>query len=289
MRNRLFPSIPLIVGMTLLSLAGPGWAKDKAVQSAWAAEAVKVDGLDLDWSTSVLTPEEDMQVSYGFLNDGQDLYLVFLFNDQKYLSSIDATGMTVYFNAEGKKKKDNGVVFKAKRVTAQELIASWEKEGQVVSEERKREIGTRPFYIRYECEAINKKQAETEAVAPGTAAGSPPVFRNALKGKVAVYEFRIPLSRTGQPGGIGTVPGAAIKLGFEWGGMTEEMRKAMMARRAAMGSQAVSMDTSMDAESLGDGDERVDAGRDGSAPFMRGPKKYSFWIDLKLAAAPGGF
>jgi len=58
----------------------------------------------------------------------------------------------------------------------------------------------------------------------------------------------------------------------------------MMARRAAMGSQAGATDTSMEA-SLRDGDDRADVGGDGPSGFTHGPKKYSFWIDLKLAAA----
>ena len=288
MRNRWFPAAIVMLAAALLALPAPGTAKDKPVQSAWAAEPVKVDGLDLEWPAASLASDEDTKVAYGFRNDEKDLYLVFVFNDPKSMSSIDATGLTVFFNAEGKKKKDNGVVFKARRVNAQELVAAWEKEGQIVSDERKRELAARPFYVLYESEVINKKQDKPEAVPPGAVPATPPYFRNALKEKVAVYEIRIPLSRAGQPGGIGVAPGAAIKLGFEWGGMTEDMRKAMMARRAAAGSQAVSMDTSME-DSLRDGDEGIDGGREGSSPFLRGPKKRSFWIDLKLAAAPGGF
>ncbi|MCJ7588821.1 MAG: hypothetical protein MUQ00_13110 [Candidatus Aminicenantes bacterium] len=284
-RKLLFLSF--VIGLMLLSFSGIGSAKDKSVQSRWTVEPLKVDGLDLEWTAEALTPEEDMKVSYGFRNDGKDLYLVFVFNDPKYLSSIDATGMTVYFNAEGKKKKDNGIIFRARRVTPQELIAVWEKEGQTLSEERKKELLVRPYYIVYESNVINKNPDKSAPAATEASLSQPPFFRNALKDKVAVYEFRIPLSRTGQPGGIGAAPGAAVKLGFEWGGMTEDMRKAMMARRAAMGSQAVSMDTSMES-SIRDGDEGADAGREGPSGFARGPKKYSFWIDLKLAAAQGG-
>ncbi|MBN2206187.1 MAG: hypothetical protein JW742_02180 [Candidatus Aminicenantes bacterium] len=283
-RNAILP----VLGALSLMAVIPAAAKDAPVRSAWAAEPVKVDGLDLEWTAAELAVDKDTQAAYGFRNDGRNLYLVFIFNDPKSLSSIDATGMTVYSNAEGKKKKDNGIVFKARRVNAQELIAAWEKDGQVVTEERKREIAGRPFYVLYESEVIDKKRSEPGAGDPGAAPAEPPLFRNALKDKIAVYEFRIPLSRAGQPGGIGAAPGAAIKLGFEWGGMTEEMRKAMMARRAAAGSQAATMDTSMEGAIRG-GDERADAGRDTSSPFMRGPKKHSFWIDLELAAPPGGF
>ena len=284
MNNRKLFIILVAVGLMFLSFRGIGLAKDKAVQSQWTAEPLKVDGLDLEWAADALTPEEDMKVSFGFRNDGKDLYLVFIFNDPKYLSSIDATGLAVYFNAEGKKKKDNGVVFRARKVTPRELIAVWEKEGQTVTEERKKELLTRPYYVVYESDVINKKPDKETPAATEASPAQPPVFRNALKGKVAVYEFRIPLGRAGQPGGIGAAPGAAVKFGFEWGGMTEDMRKAMMARRAATGSQAVSMDTSMES-SIREGDERVDAGREGPSGFTHGPKKYSFWIDLKLAAA----
>lgn len=281
-----FVILSALAALALLC-ALPAPSKDAPLRSAWAAEPVRVDGVDAEWPPAGLTVDEDTKAAFGFRNDASDLYLVFVFNDPKALSSIDATGLTVYFNAEGKKKKDTGVVFKARRVSAQELVAAWEKEGQVVSEERKRELAARPFYVLYESEVINKKRDAPPAAEPGSVPPAPPVFRTALRDKVAVYEFRIPLSRAGQPGGIGAAPGAGVKVGFEWGGMTEEMRKAMMARRAAAGSQAVSMDTSLDG-SLKDGDERADAGRDGASPFMRGPKKHSFWVDLQLAAAPDG-
>ncbi len=284
-----YPKVFALFGLFSLMVAGPGLAKDKVVVSQWASEPLEVDGLNLEWTADALTSKDDMKVSYAFRNDDKDLYLVFVFNDPKYLSTIDATGMTVYFNAEGKKKKDNGVIFKTKRATPQELIANWEKEGQTVSDERKRELMSRPYYIVFWTDVINKKPDKTTAAAAGTTVSDkPPVFRNGFKDKLAVYEFRIPLSRAGQPGGVGAVPGQTIKFGFEWGGMTEQMRKEMIARRAAMGSQAGAPEVDID-NALGEGDESVDLGQGGPSGFSRGPKQYSFWIDLKLAAAPGGF
>ena len=98
-----------------------------------------------------------------------------------------------------------------------------------------------------------------------------------------VYEFRVPLaSRDVHPAGVGSGPGETIKLGFEWGGMTKEMRAAMMGR-----------DEMPDQSRVSDEDARGERAQDegaGSSPSLarsvQGPKQYSFWVDLKLAQAP---
>ena len=58
-----------------------------------------------------------------------------------------------------------------------------------------------------------------------------------MRGQAAVYEFKIPLSRVAQAGAA-IQPGSPIKVGFEWGGMTNEIMKNIMAGRASSGSTA---------------------------------------------------
>jgi hypothetical protein len=273
----------LTVVFCLFSFMAVIAAKEKSVDSQWSSLPAVIDGLDAEWAGAEMNPAEDIGVSFAFRNDASNLYILFIFDDPKYLSSVDATGLNVYFSGQGKKGKDLGLKFIKKTVSADQLIAALENKGEVLPDDRKAELRMKRTYVLFESDVINKKKQTAQAGQEGVVS-EPPAFRSANKGKTVVYEFRIPLSRAGQPGGIGTEPGKAIKLGFEWGGMTPDMRKAMMARRAAMGSRATATDTSIEG-AVNEGSDRADLGSGGPGDsFQRGPKKYSFWVDVSLAA-----
>ena len=186
------------------------------------------------------------------------------------------TGMTVYASTSGKKDKDWGVRFLKKTVTGEQLIEYMEKMGQPLTEERKQEIKDRPQLILFTATAINKKGEEIFPAGPVQDIDQPG-FRVGRGENSVVYEFRIPLvSRDVHPAGIGTEPGKDIKIGFEWGGLTKEMREAMRGRPRGT-------ETGADANR----DEQTTGSYMGSAPSVgpAGPKKYSFWVDVKLAQA----
>jgi hypothetical protein len=111
----------------------------------------------------------------------------------------------------------------------------------------------------------------------------PPAYRSAAKQRVQCFEFRIPLSRTNEPRGIGAGPGKTIKVGFEWGGMTKEVLENQMAgmvSRAGSAHQGAELTDSL-------ANPRDNAGTlQGGGEYRRDPRTVlrSFWIDLKLAA-----
>jgi len=84
------------------------------------------------------------------------------------------------------------------------------------------------------------------------------LFNSWVRIEMVTYEFRIPLKKgEGQLVGIGTEPGKILKIGFEWGGLTEELKKEEMARLEGKSTPLYSI--------------------------RRGAKKYLFWADVKLA------
>lgn len=274
-----------VLGMSflLVSLATVQ-AKDAQVVSRWVASPPKLDGLSDDWPSEMMNFEKSVSVDYAFRNDGQNLYILFVFKDPKFLSSIEATGLSIYANTLNKKNKDVGLRFLKKVVTPDELIATMEAKGTPLSEERKEEIRKNKQYVLFEADVINKKE---EIVSPAAATEDvePPAFRSMRQGKFVVYEFRIPLAAKNlHPAGIGAQPGQTLKIGFEWGGMTKEMREAMAARLGAEGTRAGAMDSGWGETGRGE-EEGMPAG--GSSPSLArmrmGPKKYSFWVDVKLA------
>jgi len=277
----------IVLGLSLLSLVmGSAQAKETQATSRWAMFPPKLDGLNDDWQGETTNFEKSVSVEYAFRNDDRNLYILFMFKELKFLSSIDATGITIYTSTSGKKNKDLGVRFLKKVVTADELIARMESRGTTLPEEKKQEIDKDRKYTLFEADVINKK-GEIVSVADASPEVERPAFRLMRQGRLVIYEFRVPLAaRTLHLGGIGATPGQVVKVGFEWGGMTREMREAMAAQLGAEGARARAMDSGWGETGIREGESEGMGGSSPSLTRMRGgPKKYSFWVDVKLARA----
>jgi hypothetical protein len=273
----------------LAFLAAPGPAAGQAVESLWQAGPITIDGVAQEWETSTPIIDEGSKVEYALRNDGRNLYIIMVFKNPMYKSTLDYTGMKIYFTTGTKKSKDFGILFQKKQYTADALIANMEKRGQTLTEAQKAEIRKKPTHIIFTEEIIKPKKA----VAPTGQEGEsdPPMFRAFDKGRLSVCEFRVPLNRVNALGGIGAEPGQQILLGFEWGGMTAQIMRDMMAGRAdrsvSAGDRGVSSDAGFGASGGGDeagGDIRGMGG--GVGDMGRDPryKKHAFWIEAKLAA-----
>jgi hypothetical protein len=263
----------------LLSLGGFAFSQKLIIESQWAASSIKVDGRDEEWRSDKLYAEKKPSLEYAFRNDCRNLYVLFVFKNPKSLSSIAATGMTIYCLPEGIKQKKYGVRFIQKIATADEFVAVLENQGRLLTEEDKSLIRTRSLYPIPEAYAVDNKG---EIIMP---AGSqpdvePPTFRAAKQEKIVTYEFRIPLvSREPYPAGIDSEPGKTIEILFEWGGSTKETLRAKGSWQSP--------------ESLKSKDVNTGAGETRAQEFlsdfdaMSSPtlniKKHSFRVDVKLA------
>lgn len=275
MRRRPFVvGIIVIIGLfVFLSISLPA---GEIVRSTWAKSPLQIDGQIEDWAGDAVTSEKSISVDYAFRNDGRDLYVLVIFRDPKFLSSIDMTGITLYASTTGKKDKDWGVRFIKKAVSGEQLIAYMEKMGQPLAEERKQEIKDKPQLVLFTATAVNKKGEEVFPAGP-VKDFDLPGFRIGRQENTVLYELRIPLiSRDVHPTGIGAEPGKDIKIGFEWGGLTKEMKEAMR-------GQARGTETGADANRQ----DQTTGTYFGTPPSSgpSGPKKYSFWVGVKLAQA----
>jgi len=274
----------MIIGLALAGIAAltPSlFSAKKVIQSQWAAAPVRVDGANQEWQDAAIIIEKGSKAEYALRNDDKYLYILFVFKAIPALSTFEMSGMKVYYSFDGKKNKGDGFHFVKKTITGDELIASLEKNGEVLTDEKKAGIRQQKAYMIYEGLPLDPSKP-----APPMAAGpaDPPTFRDKLSQKLSVVEFRIPLARIVQAGGSVAAPGANLKLGFEWGGMNKEMRSAYMARMADSGSRARGQGGG---EFNPAADARDDAGGSGG-PMGGRPdprtKKHSFWIDIQLAA-----
>ena len=282
MKSMRVMAIGLVIGASL-GLAGTAFPAEKIIQSQWAAAPIRVDGANQEWQDATLLVDKGSKAEYALRNDGENLYILFVFRSVTALSTYEISGMKVYYGLAGKKNKSTGFRFVKKTMTADELIANMEKGGEVLTEDKKAEVRKQKGFMIYEGVPVDPKKAAEQ---PADDAVDPATFRDKLSPQISVVEFRIPLARIVEAGAA-AAPGASIKLGFEWGGMTAEMRSAYMARMADSGSQARGAgggDLSSQLESgyEGGGEGGMGGGM-GGRPDPR-TRKHAFWIDVKLAA-----
>jgi hypothetical protein len=277
-----------LLGFAVLAICIPGFSEEKVVASQWAAAPVNIDGQDSDWDPQALNIEKKFGVDYAFRNDAENLYVLVTFNDPRYLSSISLTGMTIWFNPETQKKKDYGIRFMSRPISADQYIAILEEKAGAVSEAQKAQIRKNDRYMYFDHELIDKKSKEALAKFTETQDSKIPVYRNIVQEKTVIYEFSVPLKRLAELSAeIGADPGKTIQLGFEWGGATPRIKEAAAAQIGAEGARARS-----EGATGGLTDERGASGGLGdlehdteslAAMRRRIPKQYSFWAAVKLA------
>jgi hypothetical protein len=269
-------SAALILGSASASGAG-----QSVVASVWTGQPVAVDGQRTDWQGAVLTEWKKDAVSFAFRNDGEMLYVLLVIQDPKYKSTIEQTGVTLYFNAPGAKAKDYGILFKRLRLNPEEYIAHLEKQGPV-SDEDKAGIRQKAGFYLFHHQVLDRKGRPVPAA--GEASARPAVFKYAPEGPAVAYEFSVPLVRGSDlVAGVASGPGGGpIAVGFEWGGETEEMRKAA-AKRLREGANIAN--EQVGAGMSGTGSSGPGGGRSGMPSGKSGPglKKYAFWATVKLA------
>jgi hypothetical protein len=270
----------------VLALCVPGMAKKKkeaVVESQWAPALVKIDGWNTEWDAGALSSESKVSVDYAFMNDDKNLYILVVFKTRKFLSSIYQTGMKVFFSPEGKKGANSGIRFVATQLSADEYIELMEREIGPADEARKKAIRANPAYIVFGHQLITKGKS-------GQYRLTGPVFGNKSDKKTWNFEFSIPLEKLAELAPeIGAEPGKGFNVGFEWGGATEAIKKDLAGRigdRATSGAGGAAAAGELTGERRTEGAGLGDVERSGSQlEQMRRmqPKKYSFWVDVKLA------
>ncbi|MGQ9801728.1 MAG: hypothetical protein ACUVRL_08710 [Candidatus Saccharicenans sp.] len=271
-------------------------AQQQAYKSQWAAELRMIDGQENDWEGASFQNFKKARVDYAVAHDGQYLYLVMVFHNEAGLSTADETGVYVYLSQANKKNKDIGFHFVKKAISAEEAIARMEAMGETLSEERKAQIREKKMLVLYEGEPVGKKfKADLQKIQgqkfepavfrgridkPGRGPGAAAQGQSGFK--KAVFEFRIPLRPSPALPPL-IEPGKPLNLGIEWGGMTEQRKQELMARRAAAATRATATDSRM----VVSGDEPSEGGFDrggGDIDMKNLPKKFNFWFGLVVSA-----
>lgn len=291
-KNLLIP----IFSLLLLGFFVLAAAQEKAYKSQLISEPRQIDGQANDWEGASFVNFKKANVDYALAHDDEHLYIVMIFNDRESLSTAEQTGVFIYFSQAGKKNKDYGYHFIRKIISADEAIARMESYGELLSEERKAQIREKKMFAIYVGEPVGKQfladlqkikgqkfepavfrsQVPQSRRAPGAAARQSGGFQK------AVFEFRIPLRPSPALPPL-LEPGRPINLGVEWGGMTEEMKKNLMARRAEEATRTTGTDSRAGESEEGSTEGGIDR-RAGELRFREIPRKFNFWFGLILPA-----
>ncbi len=268
----------IVLGLVLVLgiLPGLAAAKTAQVQSRWQEGQLKIDGDVLDWGTSSFSCEKAVKVDYAFANDMAYLYLLFIFNDLKYVSSIAQTGMTIWFNTDGKKKKTLGVRFRRKRIPAATVVAIMEKKSGPLPADRKKEIMSKPEHAVVQFMAVNKDGEDVTGQFFKDMPEPELQIKKTDQGRL-VYEFQFPIGSLGR---LGIEAGKSVMVAFDWGGFTKEMRQELMQRGGYEGGDEGNRIENLDLDPEASGGP----GGGGLPSLRHGPKHYLFWCDLILAA-----
>jgi hypothetical protein len=220
----------VVAGCGVLMFAG---CKTLSLMSQWAAEPVAADGEAGEWSLASgrTLMQDDVQVSAR--NDEENLHLMVRFrvSDEKWARATMRSGLRVWFNPNGKKRKDLGL-----------RIATGPRPDDLPGfESRGDSTGMRgmqlPEELRPRFESMRPKMdgsiqvidriLETSYDLPADGSLGPAAGFTCQDGMCS-YDLSVPLELNGSFG-LGIEPGKSVMVGIT-AGWSEEEREAMRER-----------------------------------------------------------
>jgi len=198
--------------MLVLGLAGCAGFKTFRLESRAPARPIVVDGKNDDWRGSLYFSVES-QLSMGFTNDAQNLYICLAVTDPYKRVQIISNGLVVWFDPKGGKAKSFGLKFPL-GIQPGEMPMRPEMPAEPLGdEELSPEVSSEAWT---ELEIISPQNQMPLKMKIEEARGLE-VKASAPAG-VLIYELKIPLRNTPQtPWAVGAQPGQLVGLGFETG------------------------------------------------------------------------
>jgi hypothetical protein len=275
----------VLFSFTLAGSIARAGSKAQEVQTFWAATPVQADGQMTEWPGDRTTYVEGRGVLLGLSNDGRNLYILFRFSDPAWARSVRMSGLTLWLDNTGKKKKDFGIRYyggpSVPRMRRGESPGDGSP-GEKPGPEEGRAGSDMEMPGVDQITVIDKKSDHEESLFANGSSGPAAGF-GSVEGTYT-YEFSIPL-QAGDAAryGIGTEPGRPISLGLEWGGLE-------MAGRKHVGHPGGEHRDEGPGGDRPDGERR---GRGGHGPWgdrggadRKPPEKQVLWVKTSLASPP---
>jgi hypothetical protein len=265
---------PVVTGSMLLAtaffgLTGCSSFKTYVAKSLWPERQIVIDGKSDDWSGALSFIEKE-QLSLGFFNDQDNLYVCLVAEGNFTRAQILRGGLTVWFDPEGGKEKKFGIRYPLGG-SAREMQMPPEMRNPEETNERS------PREAMNELEIIRSKKAEPERMELAKAKDNGLEVMATPSSGLVVYELKIPLlAKEGQPLGVGAKPGATIGIGFE----TSKPDLSRMQRGRAGGMPGGGMGR----PGMGGGFGR----RGGYGMGSNMPEPLKIWTTVQLASGSAG-
>ncbi len=270
--------ILLFLAIFMISfLAG---CKTQEIEGHWISESIQIDGQRTEWNNIPATYFEDYDIAIGLCNDSDNFYFFFSFRNPMWAHAIRTTGLTLWLDGGGKKKKDLGIRYIG-RPSLEELRKNSGFDMPDKFAERLKERDDRREENPNQITILDKKNDREEILAAAAPEG--PAVGFASSKDIYTYEFRLPLAESGLGQyGFGANPGETVCIGAEWGegefDMGERQRPGGMGGGIPGGG--------------GRGMPGGGGGRGGGGFGRHGgtrpqfPEKQEIWIKTRLAIPP---
>ncbi len=284
---------PLII-FTIFPFALSG-CKGLEMKSTWTDKPITVDGNFDDWSGKPLSFFDDQEVTLGFCNDSDNLYIHFRTRNRQTAAMVRMTGLTVYFDTNGKKKKDFYLKFndgpkredrmgrgmEMRERPGSDSASATQREGDRM---RPGGFNSEPVLMCYVKDVIVEKIIPMDGEQGPSAAYK-------KEGEFYSYEMSVPLKESGlRDYGLGLTPGQPVMIGLHWGGQPERPEGGEHGG-FRMGGGGVDMPGGggMPGGGMTGGggfdDERPGGGRPGGQ-HRETPKEQEVWIKVLTASGP---
>jgi len=192
--------------LLVLGLAGCSSARIYSTDSLPRTKEIKVDGRTDDWLGS-LSIIEDGNVSVGFLNDRENLYICLMLEEDFLQGQVMRQGLTVWFDPKGGKEKSLGLRYPLGRPLGEKGEGPRGEPGPPPSEGSPEEVMSALEIIR---SPKGEPQKMEISDIPGIEISVAPT-----RG-LFVYELKIPLAQTeSKLVALGVQPGQTVGIGFE--------------------------------------------------------------------------
>ena len=270
------------------------WCKDTEISSVWTGHQIAIDGLRGDWPEGSLSTLPDREASFGLSNDSTFVYVMLSFRNPQWARTIKMSGLTVWLDPGGKKKK----IFMVKLIggpTREEIMKA---SGRIKdsADEARFSQGQERMGERFQKKdtVLLCSQADYLVEKPIPLDGSQgPASAFGVDHSFFVYEFKVPLKESDvMYYGLGVKPNKPISVGLIWGDMDRSkmdgdrggFHGGMGGMGGGMGGGPEGPGGDMGEMPGGGGRGGPGGGGMGGPGGRRMPEKQEVWIKATLAA-----
>jgi len=285
-----------ILGILLLTIILAG-CNHIELQSLWKDFDIEIDGKDEDWDEAkIYIKEKNLVVAVA--NDDEFLYLCFYPTTNQSVKQVLKQGISFWFNADGKKKGNNGITYplplKDRDLDENKSEQSRERHGNSGRGNSSSELEKMVYNIKLRNSDVKISTPDGGNEVPLPSLIGMEIFMDAKNG-VFVYEAKIPLNDPNASFSLGVEPGSELMIGI---------RSDAIERENNMDNGDMDMSGDMDGSSGGKGSGSRGGGGGGGGRSGGGSKggggkgggartggmntsnDLRLWANVKLATNP---